>query len=63
VDSEKLSIDRQQAVNTFPWQPKHDPLPTLTEPSLGNSLLNILAVGELLDMMFSVRFVQRLEAI
>jgi hypothetical protein len=35
----KASIARQQPVNTFPWQPKHDPAST-SGPLLSNSLLN-----------------------
>jgi hypothetical protein len=40
VDPEKASIARQQPVNTFPWQLKHDPASTTPGPSLSNSLLN-----------------------
>lgn len=31
----------QQAVNTVPWQPKHNPTSTTPGPSLGNSPFNM----------------------
>jgi hypothetical protein len=38
---EKLSIAREQPVNTFPQQPKHASASTICGPSLGNSPLNM----------------------
>jgi hypothetical protein len=41
VGTEKSSIARQQAVNTFAWQTKQVTTSTIPRPSLGNSLLNM----------------------